>query len=306
MNFYCYDGNGNVGELIDESGIIVGHYEYDAFGRTVKAVGALASENKFRFSTKYWETETELYYYGYRFYSAELGRWLNRDPIGEELFYNKLSSYPHKDNYIDFNLYLFVLNSPIHLIDLFGLSTIIINYDTGAIGAHSAALSYKQTLSKFGYNVVLLEGNGDVVLCSYSQYSDFKGLIVIGHGFYNHSNLLDVDDLRKMRPIDGYELLALQSCRSEELVVNSLTGLMADNGLAIVNIGYSSVIGMDVLYNSVIQNWSLGKDVGFDHGYRLKMYYNAIIDIVERPIVFLQGFKQNVDTESFRKKNKFN
>ncbi|WP_425606517.1 RHS repeat-associated core domain-containing protein [Prosthecobacter fusiformis] len=26
------------------------------------------------------------YNYGYRYYSPELGRWLSRDPIGEEVF----------------------------------------------------------------------------------------------------------------------------------------------------------------------------------------------------------------------------
>ncbi|MGN0845501.1 MAG: RHS repeat-associated core domain-containing protein [Kiritimatiellia bacterium] len=35
-----------------------------------------------RFSTKYLDPETDLYYYGYRFYNPSLMRWLTRDPIG--------------------------------------------------------------------------------------------------------------------------------------------------------------------------------------------------------------------------------
>ena len=35
-------------------------------------------------STKYFDDETELVYYGYRYYSPELGRWANRDPLGAE------------------------------------------------------------------------------------------------------------------------------------------------------------------------------------------------------------------------------
>jgi len=34
-----------------------------------------------RFSTKYHAHETRLNYYGYRFYSPELMRWFNRNPI---------------------------------------------------------------------------------------------------------------------------------------------------------------------------------------------------------------------------------
>ncbi len=36
-----------------------------------------------RFSTKYFDSETAFYYYGLRFYSPEVGRWISRDPIGE-------------------------------------------------------------------------------------------------------------------------------------------------------------------------------------------------------------------------------
>ena len=37
-----------------------------------------------RYSTKYFDPETGFYYYGYRFYSPELMRWITRDLIGED------------------------------------------------------------------------------------------------------------------------------------------------------------------------------------------------------------------------------
>jgi len=43
----------------------------------------LALFNSFKFSTKYHDTETSLYYYGLRFYSPDLGKWISRDLVGE-------------------------------------------------------------------------------------------------------------------------------------------------------------------------------------------------------------------------------
>ena len=82
--FTAYDNNGNVTKYIDESGNVVAAYEYDDFGRTISQTGSLAHLFRHRFSTKYFDLETGLYYYGYRFYSPSLMRWLNRDPIEEE------------------------------------------------------------------------------------------------------------------------------------------------------------------------------------------------------------------------------
>lgn len=43
-------------------------------------------------STKYLDDSLEWYYYGYRYYSPELGRWPSRDPIGEEGGANRYSA----------------------------------------------------------------------------------------------------------------------------------------------------------------------------------------------------------------------
>ncbi|PLX40040.1 MAG: hypothetical protein C0608_10075 [Deltaproteobacteria bacterium] len=102
---YSYDGNGNDAAISDGLGDVVAYYEYDPFGNTAYAAGPSAATNPYRFSTKYLDTETNLYYYGYRYYSPELGRWINRDPIEEEG---------------GLNLYGFVGNDPINAYDLLG------------------------------------------------------------------------------------------------------------------------------------------------------------------------------------------
>jgi len=83
--FPCYDGNGNIMALVDAvaSGTATAVYDYDAFGNPVRMSGTAAKLNPFRFSTKFTDDETELVYYGYRYYDPVMGRWLNRDPIGE-------------------------------------------------------------------------------------------------------------------------------------------------------------------------------------------------------------------------------
>jgi RHS repeat-associated protein len=80
-----YDANGNLHALADRStGTITAAYEYSPFGETLRTTGVYAATNPFRFSTKYTDAETQLLYYGYRYYNPSLGRWLGRDPLVEK------------------------------------------------------------------------------------------------------------------------------------------------------------------------------------------------------------------------------
>ena len=101
----CYDNNGNVTRYCDANGNTVAQYTYDAFGNIISQSGPLADFFRYRFSTKYYDLETGLYYYGYRFYSPSLMRWLSRDPIGVRG---------------GVNLYGFCGNNPIGLYDADG------------------------------------------------------------------------------------------------------------------------------------------------------------------------------------------
>jgi len=121
-HYFCYDANGNVGQLVNGSdGSISAHYEYDPFGKNIVARGPEAENNPYLFSTKYFEVETELYYYGYRYYSPQLGRWLRRDPLDE--VGNILLRKEKGSKESDLNLYGFTINNPINTVDLFGLTS---------------------------------------------------------------------------------------------------------------------------------------------------------------------------------------
>jgi len=104
--YYTFDGNGNVQQLVNATtATIAADYEYGPFGEPLRATGALAKVNPFRFSTKYEDNETGLLYYGYRYYTPSTGRWLNRDRIEEKG---------------GLNVYSFNYNEPTRWIDVLG------------------------------------------------------------------------------------------------------------------------------------------------------------------------------------------
>ena len=79
-----YDASGNVTAYVDATGNVVAEFAYDAFGNTVAEDGTLAGVFRFKYSTKYFDAETGLIYYGYRYYAPPAARWLTRDPLGEQ------------------------------------------------------------------------------------------------------------------------------------------------------------------------------------------------------------------------------
>lgn len=87
----CYDHNGNIGAYVSENGGIESLYVYDAYGNAIEKSGEKADVHPFGFSTKYHDREVGLIGYQKRFYCPDLGRWLNRDPIGENGGLNLMS-----------------------------------------------------------------------------------------------------------------------------------------------------------------------------------------------------------------------
>jgi len=82
--FAAFDGNGNLAALVNAAnGTTLANYEYGPFGEVIRSTGPMARINPFRFSTKYQDDESDLLYYGYRYYKASTGTWVSRDPVNE-------------------------------------------------------------------------------------------------------------------------------------------------------------------------------------------------------------------------------
>ncbi|RDH45260.1 RHS repeat-associated core domain-containing protein [Zooshikella ganghwensis] len=98
--YYVYDGKGNIVGVINQANEVVAGYHYEPFGKRVSKSGAF--EQPFGFSTKRYDEDTGLLYYGYRYYIPHQSIWLTRDPLGERG---------------GINLYGFVGNDPINYFD---------------------------------------------------------------------------------------------------------------------------------------------------------------------------------------------
>ncbi|MBN1833013.1 MAG: RHS repeat-associated core domain-containing protein, partial [Deltaproteobacteria bacterium] len=171
---YLYDANGNVGQLVNAAtGAIAARYEYDPFGNLLVADGPESQNNPYRFSTKPYDAETGWSYYGGRYYSAKLGRWPTRDPIGEAG---------------GLNLYGFVGNNPINFIDILGLIKVGIAIPNGNPSQNNLFKNIAETRSdKNRWKAV---NTGQEILEFLAEQSDecqpIEVLTIAGHGWDYH------------------------------------------------------------------------------------------------------------------------
>lgn len=105
---YIRDRQYSIVGLVDENGAVIESYKYSAYGlRTVfdangDEIACTNYNNYYGYTGRRFDEESGLWYYRNRMYSAELGRFLQRDPAG----------------YVDgMNLYAYVMNNPMSYLD---------------------------------------------------------------------------------------------------------------------------------------------------------------------------------------------
>jgi RHS repeat-associated protein len=102
--YYQKDHLGTIWSLTDSSGIIRTTNNYDPYGQEIELGGSVTAD--FGFAGMYVHQPSGLNLTLYRAYDPSSGRWLNRDPIGENG---------------GLNLYDYVENDPLNNTDPFGL-----------------------------------------------------------------------------------------------------------------------------------------------------------------------------------------
>jgi len=139
--FFTRDHLGSIREMTDSSGTIQARYTYDPWGRRTKVSGNLDAD--FGFTGHYYHAPSGLHLALYRAYSADLGRWLSRDPLYEEGG-NLIVKWPSTGDrrswavphgvgmlmnaeqmgFVDAaNLYTYAVDNPLRYFDALGLKT---------------------------------------------------------------------------------------------------------------------------------------------------------------------------------------
>jgi len=119
--FRTTDHLGSVREMTDSTGGVRARYDYDPYGRMTKVSGDLEAD--FGFTGHYRHQASGLNLTLFRAYDSEEGRWLSRDPIGEEG---------------GINLYGYVANNPVRWVDPFGLNPALAGVVVSAGGSSAA------------------------------------------------------------------------------------------------------------------------------------------------------------------------
>ncbi|WP_353928951.1 RHS repeat-associated core domain-containing protein [Okeanomitos corallinicola TIOX110] len=84
--WHLTDHLGTVRDLVNNSGAVVNHFVYDSFGQVISESNP-AIDTRYLFTGREFDQEIGLYYYRARYYDANTGRFISKDPKGK-LFRN--------------------------------------------------------------------------------------------------------------------------------------------------------------------------------------------------------------------------
>ena len=106
-SYYLQDSLGSVKALTDGTQEIAEEYDYDAWGNLEDYDPNV--DNPYLFTGRRWDDETHLYYYRARYYNAFLAQFNTVDPHPKDF-----------QNPITLNMYAYVENNPVNMIDPWG------------------------------------------------------------------------------------------------------------------------------------------------------------------------------------------
>lgn len=104
--FYLHDRLGSVRLVIDDQGSVENSYTYEPFGEMFATECTETTENPFKFTGQYFDSEIEEYYLRARQYNPHIARFTSRDPV-----FGK----PYEP--MTLHLYLYCGNDPANYID---------------------------------------------------------------------------------------------------------------------------------------------------------------------------------------------
>jgi RHS repeat-associated protein len=103
--WYGHDLIGSTRDLFNSTGSLIDHLDYSTFGKLTYE--SASGSDRYLYTSREYDVETDLQYNRARYYDANTGRWISQDPLGFDAG--------------DSNLYRYVNNGPASATDPSGL-----------------------------------------------------------------------------------------------------------------------------------------------------------------------------------------
>jgi RHS repeat-associated protein len=180
--FYHTDPAGTPLAMTNSSGTVVWKADYKPFGEEQSVTQTQVNDKRFVGKEK--DTETGLSYFGARYESDKIGRFISADPIGPV---NPKTSKTYEDMLLNpqkLNKYAYALNSPYRYVDIDGkepltiaaiLANLFLPSTANAPESWNTPTVSSQTAAGFAGGVALLETGGRIA-------SDAMGALLGGTG----------------------------------------------------------------------------------------------------------------------------
>jgi len=187
-NYYFYHNNhlGAPQKITSENGNVVWSTKYASFGHATTEIDIV--KNNLRLPGQYFDSESELHYNFFRYYSPKAGRYLNSDPIGL-----KGGS----------NLFTYISNNPLNASDPLGLKWVNVG-NTQQFLLHELKLAGND-LS--GYKLFFQDTHKSECQCIKLLYQMNSGTLLYLPVFQNYQIQVDVPDEKEISLLTRVSLL---------------------------------------------------------------------------------------------------
>ena len=263
-----HDHRGNITALVDTVTRQVHEtYRYSAFGEEqlfdAAGIACASVSNPWRFASKRSDPETGFVFFGRRYYSSQTGRFLTPDPVG-------FSDGP--------NLYAYVHNSPMVLIDPYGLTAM---EDAGEAGVEAGM------------------GFGRGFLDPFKAYQDMCGQLVgLGHDLYR-------SDFSRFSNSSRHDVAMFASARVGEaagiaafiLPIGKLANGIIRGGMFAIKQGYACIVAIYPIFWSVhtLRKAMIGGGVCFLFTYTYLFTSNAPFMNFMNMVGQIDGLRKSLD-----------